>query len=216
MTTNRTSIILIIDDDKEEAIRIKKKLDRASLGLELDFIIQTPEEIKDISEYFFLINSLPASSILIDQRLGVKSKANYTGLKLANILRAVLPMFPIFILTKWVKEDNLEKQGYDVDDVMDKFKMLETPTTYLGRIIRAMSRYENAKTKQNKRMQELIAASLSRELSQEETYELVNIRAEIGISTLGREIEMAELTRIRIENKKDVLDALKRLVDEAS
>jgi hypothetical protein len=97
---------------------------------------------------------------------------------------------------------------------MDKHEMITNPSTYLGRIIRAMGRYENAKTKQNKRMQELIAASLDRELSREETHELVNIRAEIGMSTLGHEIETAELTRIRLENKRDILNALKKLVDE--
>lgn len=214
MAEMKTSKVLIIDDEVEEAKKIKQFLDRASSNLDIEFIIQTPNNITEMSEYFLLINSLPASSVLIDQHLGVRARADYTGLKLANILRAVLPMFPIFILTKYV-DDDLEKQGYDVDDIMDKFKMIENPALYLGRITRAMNRYEDAKTRQNKRMQELIATSLNRDLSGEETHELLNIRAEIGISTLGREIEMAELTRIRVENKKDILDALKKLVDEA-
>jgi CheY-like chemotaxis protein len=214
MTTHETSKVLIIDDDQEEAIRVKKILEKASSGHILEFIVQTPEGIQDLSEYFLLINTLRASAVLIDQRLGVRSIANYTGLKLASILRSVLPMFPIFILTKWVQQDELEKQGYEVDDVMDKQEMISNPSTYLGRIIRAMGRYESAKTKQSKRMHELIAASLDRELNSEETHELVNIRAEIGLSTLGREIELAELTRTRLENKKDILDALKKLVNE--
>jgi len=180
----------------------------------MEFIIAGPDEVGGASEYLNLVDSLPASAVLIDQRLGESSSAPYTGLELAGSLRAIRPMLPIFILTKWVEEDQLEEKGFVVDDIMDRTLLNRYAASYVGRLLRSMRRYEESRSEQSKRMHTLIAESLYRELNDDETAELIRLRADIGIAGLGREIEMAEKGHIRLENKKDILDALKRLVEE--
>jgi hypothetical protein len=63
-------------------------------------------------------------------------------------------------------------------------------------------------------MHYLVAESLYRELSDDETRELIRLRAEIGIGSLGREIEVAQKTHILLETKRDILNALKKMIEE--
>ena len=213
-TRNRiSSKVLLIDDNENEAKNAIAFLTKAAPSRDLEYIILNPNELNDVAVYLNIIKSLPASAILIDHRLGESAITPFTGLSLASSLRALQPMLPIFILTKW-NDDSLEEYGYEVDDVMNKNILSAHAATYVGRLLRAMNRYEDARSAQSKRMQSLIATSLKRELSKEETVELMHIRADIGIESLGREIEVAEKARIRLENKRDLLDALKRMVDE--
>jgi len=213
-TEDRPSIVLIVDDEKREALHASRHLRRALPQANLTYVLRTPDDVGSEANYVDLVDTLPVSAILIDQRLGETSNVPYNGLQLARTLREVRPMLPIFILTKWAPEDGLEAQGFAVDDVMSKPILRDKPDAYVGRLLRAMKRYEEARSTQSHRMHELVARSLTEELNADETDELIKLRADIGIGTLGREVELAHDTRQRLDHKKDILSVLDALIQE--
>src|SRR4051794_6733227 len=130
---NDSAAIIIVDDDEHTAQNAAELLADAAVRTgsprQLQFIISNPDTVNNLTDYLTqtinLIDSTKASAIVIDYRLGEKSDAAYTGLELASSLRDVRPMLPIFILTQWSREENLEQKGFVVDDVMDKAQLSE-------------------------------------------------------------------------------------------
>lgn len=213
-TVGQVSKVLIVDDDQREAFHASRHLLEAAPDAGMECIVRGPDDVGDEGDYLELVDALPASAVLIDQRLGETSSAPYSGLHLAQTLREVQPMLPIFILTKYAREDELEAKGFIVDDVMSKSMLRDNPATYVGRLLRAMKRYEDARGAQGRRMRELIAKSVTTDLTAVETNELILLRADIGISRLGREVELAREAQHHLDHKKDILAALDKLIEE--
>jgi hypothetical protein len=101
--------------------------------------------------------------------------------------------------------------GFDVDDVMDKILLAKHAETYVGRLLRAMHRFEEARTETSKRMHELIVSSLTRPLSSIELEDLNTLRASLGLWTLGSEIEDTAQIKQRLNQKEAIIEALENL-----
>ena len=211
---NTTISILVIDDDRREADNAVAFLQKSAIGANLQFVIQLPDEVKNTSAWVQLIDSIPASAVLLDHKLGEAGRVSYTGLELADSVRHIKPTLPLFILTKYANDEKLEENGFAVDDIMDKSRLRKNAHTYITRLFRSIGRYEEARTETSKRMRDLVAESLLRNLTEQETFELSQLRADIGMEVLSRQIDLGDETRKNLNTKKHILEQLNNLLTE--
>jgi hypothetical protein len=207
--------VLIIDDGQREAENAAAYFGQTPLGANIRFIIKSPDDVENLADWLQLTEDLSVSAVLLDHRLGESSNASYTGLELADSLRDVKPLLPLFILTKYASDERLESNGFSVDDVLDKERLRQdAAAAYVARILRGIGRYEEAKSNRAKHLSDLISLSLSRELSSEEKIELNTIRSELGLPILIRQLDLADEAHDVLESKKELLAGLRKLLGE--
>jgi len=206
--------VLIIDDDRREAENAASYFEQTPLDVDIRFVVKSPDDVENLANWLQVIEDLSVSAVLLDHLLGQSSGASYTGLELADSLRDVKPLLPLFILTKYASDERLESNGFSVDDVLDKERLRQNAAAYVTRILRGIGRYEEAKSNRAKHLGDLISLSLARELSSEEKLELNTIRSELGLPVLLRQLDLADEAHTNLESQKELLASLRRLLGE--
>jgi len=204
----RKTIVKFIDDDSEDAQLYKEKLETdGSLKVEL----VNPREFPSISDYDKILFD-KTKAIIIDQRIAEYSGVPYDGLEIAEFLRSLNPVIPIFVLTNYEKETEDIDLGWSVEYIIpkSKFRTKEQVLIHTKRILRAIGRYEDALSDRTKIFKELIDKKVSGKISEKEEKELNKIRSEFERIFSVREAKELD----KIEKKEKELDALNRILKE--
>jgi CheY-like chemotaxis protein len=170
-------IVWLVDDDDTDAKQYKRFLNG---GDKLHVEIVTP--LPRVQDYANLLTNPETGAFILDHRLFDFKTASYTGLELANDLRALRPELPIFILTQYADDEKLQGQERSVVEAIiakDKMRNRQDCDVYVTRILRSIKRYEDALTEKQKCLQNLVDKKISGRLTNEEANELAKLRFDV-------------------------------------
>jgi hypothetical protein len=201
-------IIWLIDENQDELRTYQEEL---SAVLQNDLTVKPIIPYKSMEDYIEpILNDKSTVTIIIDQRLKETGEVNYTGIELAEYLRAINQKMPIYILTNHPDDDFADKET-NVEYILIKgdFKNESTSKMMAARILRRINIYTDIFTVRGKKFNELLKKSLSQDLSEDEYKELEQLNYLRLSSTLTSELaQVRELEKIISENTK-LLDQLK-------
>ena len=174
-------IVYLVDEDE---------VARRALPLALQkFLEPAPVEVraipplKEFADYDGLLAQEGVAAFLLDQKLKTTGEVNYTGIELAEHLRAVAPKLPIYILTAWADErDEFVGAEYRVEEILDKADIEDRDSdkanTIRARFLRRLDVFEDVLNKREQRFHDLLVKSLKEPLTVGELKEMEVLEGE--------------------------------------
>lgn len=133
----------IIDDRKD----IRETL-RMSVNLELNAPWKTLDihPLKSLEEYLSWITENEIAVMLLDERLheqGLKGKnsVNYDGHDLVDYLRKRFKTLPIFVITAFSDDEDLQQRFGEVEGIISRQEFTEKAKVFVARFIRAGQKF---------------------------------------------------------------------------
>ena len=143
--------IAIVDDNKEqrESLRISLSLLLEEHNSSLEVIDTFPFE--SFEEYHSWIVDEDISLLIFDERLhdqkeDNKGPVNYKGHELVKKIRLPFKDIPIFTVTAFVEDEDLQTNSGEFENVILRTDFNENGSKYVERIIRASQRYLSQNT----------------------------------------------------------------------
>lgn len=196
-------IIWMIDENQLQLNAFKRELSFClDNALDVEAILPYPT----MQEYLEpVINNDRTVVIIIDQRLTDEGTVNYTGIDLAEYLRAINPKLPIYILTNFPDDEEFSGRELNVEYILDKSEFINEADLKMiaARILRHIDTYKDILTERGKRFNNLLRKSLKEELNTDEFCELEQLNYLRLSTTLASELEqIRDLTDIISENRR--------------
>jgi len=129
---NEKPLVILIEDDEDDAKNYKDIIEQA-LEVTVEILHPLPRSIQDL---VVQVGSASPSAIIIDERLPVRSDAEYNGIDVADHLRNNDMNIPIVILTNYPNDQALLNREFLADMIWDKMKFDEDERIYLERFAR--------------------------------------------------------------------------------
>jgi hypothetical protein len=204
--SEQDKIIWLVEDNATDAEQYEMLLER-SHKLDIEYIHPKP----DLADYSHLVSDPKTGAFLIDQRLGDGAGVPYSGIDLASFLRSLSSTLPLYILTNYPGRTE-EGGSHAVDAVIDKKYVGRNAEAYVDRILRSISRYDEALAAREQRLRELIDRKIASTISEDEEKELAYLRADVerpGDLLIANESERWETS---IREQRELLVDLQRII----
>lgn len=130
--------IAIIDDRKDFRDTVKKNVNAV---IEEGWEVIDADPLANLADYPSWLNEENVAAILLDERLNDQSTSNYQGHDLVAYIRKRLPTLPIFIVTSYPLDDELQDKFKDVEGILKREDFNKETEKYMPRITRAAQRY---------------------------------------------------------------------------
>ncbi len=187
MATNEleNSIIGIVDDrvDIRESLKRRIQLKLRELGVNWTVIDIDPFENKDAYISWIMENEIAV--LILDEKLheGASDKPNvdYNGSELITSLRQRLKDFPVYILTSYKDDEDLQNQFSQFEEIWDRKTFIEKAKDYIPRIIRAGQRFLQSHQTQLARLSELSKKIAAGQATTDDKIELGTLQANLQI-----------------------------------
>ncbi len=215
MPEQEDKVIWFIDNDKSQLDRYHRQLERG-----LDAVIEHDGvTIVDVfakphkEDYLELLEDARTAAILIDQKLEDKGGVDHTGIELAQYLRTVDEIIPIYILTNYPSMDEYSEGEWSVEDIISKSSLStnEKRKAIISRILRRINVHQKIYGERETRFRDLLKKSFKEELSSEEQEELDRLEFSRAASTLAHE-HLQETKPDRMDEILQQLQELKAMV----
>ena len=195
MAEVRKRIIWLVDDNEDELTTYKSLLDAE---LPSTVVVQGAPARSKIGDYSDIVQDMATAAVIVDQRLKEAGIADYTGIELAQYLRALNGKVPIYILTNFADEiDEFADGEWSVEYIISKSEIVreDKRQIFMARLLRHVDVYEAILLGKAERFDNLLRKSLEDELTEEELNELELLKFEK--STPGLADELAQLGALR-------------------
>jgi hypothetical protein len=211
MVDQEEKIIWFIDNDESQLDRYHRQLQRG-----LNSLIENDEvNIVDVlakphkEDYLEFLEDSRTASILIDQKLEDKGGVDHTGIELAQYLRTINDIIPIYILTNYPSIDEYSEGEWSVEDIISKSSLAtdDKRKAIISRILRRINVHQKVYGEREIRFRELLKKSLKEELLGKEKEELERLEFSRSASTIAHE----HLLAIRPNQMDEVLHQLQEL-----
>lgn len=138
--------IAIIDDNAEISESLKIALEQHLENLNNSFKVITKFPFMDINQYFDFIDQNNVCVLILDERLNNQSNdlngpVDYKGNQLVTVIRERLKDFPIFSITTYSDDTDLQSKLSEFEFILQRDKFVEEGENYVPIIIRAAQRY---------------------------------------------------------------------------
>lgn len=152
-------VIGIIDDREDIRTTLKRFIDIAIKKQQLPWITIDIFPFKDKNDYISWIKENEISILILDEKLqeGSHSAANvdYNGSKLIEFIRNTLPEFPVFAITSYPKDPDLQKKFPLFDEILGRDDFFKRYDEYTTRFVRAGQRFVDVYNSQLSRLSDL-------------------------------------------------------------
>jgi len=202
-----TKKVWFIDEDPDQRSTYGKVLQDIFMA---KFQVISIEPKQTIVEMKFIVDDPETSSIIIDERLKDTGIASYLGIDLARYFRSLNDKLPIYILTTYSEDSDLKQNQWSVEYVIKKEDLENDLKTVKARLQRSVSFYYDFVDERERRFNELLAKSLNRPISKEETEELENLQYIRTRSILVDEIGLSADLEDKINKQLKLLDQLQK------
>jgi len=197
-------IIYLIDEDEVARRAVSMSLQRLLEPAPVKIKAIAP--LKRFADYDSLLTEEGVAAFVLDQKLKASGEVNYTGIDLAEHLRAIAPKMPIYILTAYANEEGeFEGAEYRVEEILDKADIedrdSEKAKTIKARFLRRLNVFEDVLSQREKRFHELLVKSLKEPLSADEQTEMDMLDGE----------RLAPVVAAERDKARELDDALKEL-----
>lgn len=206
---------------------------------EIVFIDDTPaardsyvQELEDVFGAEVTVSSLPPSatldhmldeilrhpklaSLVIDERLNDTGLADYTGIALAEVVRARYPKLPIYILTNY--PDDIIDGGYNVEYIFDKNELNDGDYKKIvsARVRRHLDVYDDIFSEREQRYAELLPRFLGKQLAEEEHSEFLQLEAS-RIKPFSHEFVEDDELKKRMNEQDAILRGIRAELEKGS
>lgn len=206
-------IIFVIDDQLTQRQMLQWDLRDLFEG---EYEIVPLEALEQMDGYYKLLDHPDVLGLLIDQRLNEPGISTvFTGIDLAKYLRGAFPEMPIFLITGYDPDDQVESSDAGAVDAVVHKKELRAGTPeaerFKQRFLRQSKRYTESLTEWQRQFRDLLARRLQGTISNEEEAILVQMETERLIPTQAAEDgDVAKLDKQikALENMERILDRL--------
>ena len=203
-------IIWLIDDMERHSTTYSNglKLDMPQ-GFQIETICPPYRRIED---YSALLKNPDTACIIIDQRLTETGYATYTGIELAQYLRSINQKVPIYILTRYIDEEDFTGGEWSVEHIIPKNSF--NARTVIARILRHTNVYEDILDGRAKRFNELLKKTLDDSLDEAELEELAELQFERTAPTLAKEVEELQKLKQIAKTNEQLIELLTQNEEE--
>lgn len=206
-------IIYFIDDQASQRKMLEWDL-RDLFGAGYQVISLPLHERKD--DYHQYLDGTAVIGLLIDQRLNETGEVtSYTGVDLARHLRGTYPELPIYIVTGYDPDEQINgPESGSADAVVHKSELrADSPkaTSFKQRLLRQAGRYKEALTRKQQRYRELLTGSLNGVLTPEQQTELASLENDRLLPTQASEKGLVSKLHKDIEDIERLLAKLPNL-----
>lgn len=151
--------ICIIDDRIDIRGTLENKIRFVLKKKQLDWTIISQDPFLDKTEYLNFINEMDIGVLILDERLHESStgqqSVNYNGSDLVKFLRQYLKNFPIYSVTSYHEDDELENQFSQFDEIIARESFYSKAEEYVERFVRAGQRFLDDHSTQLLKLSEL-------------------------------------------------------------
>lgn len=151
--------ICIIDDRIDIRGTLEKKIRFIFRKNNIDWNVISQDPFKEKMDYLNFIHENDIGVLILDERLHETSNGqnsvDYNGSQLVIFLRQYLKDFPIYSITSYHEDDELENQFSQFDEIIARETFYPRAEEYVARFIRAGQRFLTAHNKQLLRLSEL-------------------------------------------------------------
>ncbi|MFN8490031.1 MAG: hypothetical protein U0350_20760 [Caldilineaceae bacterium] len=209
--------IWFIDENENQSRTYTRKLRRLlpdSITVERLF-----PPYRQMQEYVALIRDPETVCIFVDQKLKDTAIANYTGIELAQYLRAIDAKLPIYILTNYEDlRDEYAVGEWSVEDVIPKevFNNKSELLIFKARLLRRLDVYEDLLMNRSQRFNQLLRKRLSEGLSDVEETEFQELQFErfaaIEASEGSQKLELEKV----VDTNRELINMLHKIKSDRS
>lgn len=217
MSDEQDKIIWFIDNNESQLDTYHRQLERG-----LKAVLDDVDEVSIVDimakphkeDYLELLEDKRTAAILIDQKLEDRGGVDHTGIELAQYLRVLNDIVPIYILTNYPSIDEYSQGEWSVEDIISKRNLVndEKRRAVVSRILRRMNVHQKIFGEREMRFRELLKKSYNSSLSPEEHRELENLEFSRSASTIAYE-HLQETKPNPMDEVLDKIKELKQMVD---
>ncbi len=216
------AVIGIIDDREDIRITLKRRIDLSIKKQKLSWITIDIYPFAKMGDYISWLTENEISVLILDERLqegtNTADSVNYNGSNLIEFIRESMPEFPVFAITNYPKDPDLQKKFPLFDEILGRDDFYKKADEYTIRFTRAGQRFLDVYNKQLTQVSELsrkVALGTANEKDLEELkalQEYLNIPfATLAFSNREEwlklyEAKITELTEISYRIKKFIED----------
>jgi len=183
------NIIWLIDENQHELRMLQNILKRSVPdSIEVKPIIA----YKNLDDYLPILNNLQTACIITDQKLKVTGIATYTGIELAEFLRAINTKLPIYILTNFADDsDEFVGGEWSVEDILRKDELTDVNKRIIliARLLRRIDVYEDILGEREEKFRTLLKKSMEGNIEDSDIQELEALTLQKISPNLARELE---------------------------
>lgn len=177
--------ICIIDDRADIRGTLENKIRFVLKKRQLDWNIISQDPFLDKTEYLNFINEMDIGVLILDERLHESStgqqSVNYNGSDLVKFLRQYLKNFPIYSITSYHEDDELENQFSQFDEIIARESFYSKAEEYVERFVRAGQRFLDDHNKQLLKLSELSELIAKGTATEENLKELKIVQESLNI-----------------------------------
>lgn len=209
--------IAIIDDnlDQSDTLKIALKQYLENLKNPLQVITQFP--FRDIDKYFDFIDRNDVCVLILDERLNNQSTdreepVDYKGNELVSIIRQRYKDFPIFSVTTYSDDDDLNEKFSEFEYIIKRDDFVEEGNKYVPIILRAAQRFLESNLQELDEYSRLTKEIASGDTDPEKIQKLKALQVKLELPISGFEDRQAWLNKYEqhikeLEELKEKLEA---------
>lgn len=187
MATNKLgkAMIGIVDDRVSYRTTLKKRIEIELKKQKGSWAVIDIDPFVNMGEYISWIMESEIAVLILDEKLheGASGKPNvdYNGSDLIMFLRERLKDFPVYIITSYDNDEDLQKKFSCFEEIWNRDNFYSKPGVYMPRLIRAGQRFLRAHRDQLSRLSELSKKIAAGQATSDEKKELEAIQANLQI-----------------------------------
>lgn len=167
-------------------------------------------------DYLDILDNPQTATIIIDQVLKDKGGVDHTGIELAQYLRSLNSILPMYILTNYPSIDQLGEGEWSIDNIIDKGTLSDNDQKLhaIGsQLLRRIDVYQKIHGQRELRFRELLKKSMNETLSDLEQKELDELEFERSAATLARE-RVEQAVPDKLDEVLDQLQDLRKMFED--
>jgi hypothetical protein len=207
-----TKIVWFVDENENQSRTYTRQLRRIlPTSVKVERLFPPYPEKKD---YVSLVNNPETVCLILDQRLRDSNIATYTGIELAQYIRAINSKLPIYILTNYEDiRDEFTSGEWSVENVIPKdiFNNDSELSIFKARLIRRLDVYEDLLDARSQRFHHLLRQRVNNELTEEEEAEFNELQLDrFAITEVNDFSKSHDLNRL-ISTNRELIDILTQI-----
>jgi hypothetical protein len=201
------AVLWLIAGKDDEADEI-----RALLTSESDLQVRIVKPRPALEEYNDLAAYDSTVAVIVGQLKRRRNDLSYDVIDLLDYLRTLRADLPLFLLTNKDTAE-LEDRAASADAVFTLRDLTQRPQVYIGRIQRAIGRYQHALSQRQQRLRDLLDGQIADTLTPDEADELAELQAEIERAHESRVVKAVERQQRYLSEQKSLIAQLEAVAD---
>lgn len=133
----------VIDDRDELRALLSKTI---KLNLPNDWLVYDSRPLHELDQYPSWISANKVCALVLDEKLNEASSDDegavaYCGHDLVDFIRRRIPTLPIFVVTSYESDSDLQDRFKDVEDIISRTDFGRKSEDYVARMVRASQQY---------------------------------------------------------------------------